>query len=198
MNKRRGRYFPKSSRKVYFYPEDSGVIQRNNYWSHSIDDLLTQQLPFVRMDPPAADTTPAPPDDAATATEPEAASTARDADTEAGKDRKRSFSVAFKLQAVSLAKANSNNSAARKYKVDPKRIREWRQKEATLKAESETSAAKKRVKGGGRKPLCLQLEDEVLEWIRDMRTRRLRVSRKMVKRKEGSRNLRKHQDERFE
>ena len=46
-----------------------------------------------------------------------------------------------------------------------------------------TSSDRKRVKGAGRKPSCVELEDDILEWIKDMRSRRLRVSRKMVKRK---------------
>jgi len=69
---------------------------------------------------------------------------------------------------------------ARKFRVDAKRIREWCQK----KRELETSAnPRKRLHGGGRKPLSTELEDRVIEWIHDMRARGQRVSRRAISKK---------------
>ena len=86
-----------------------------------------------------------------------------------------------KLKAITFAKANSNEAAARKFRVDPKRIREWRSKEEKLKdVSTDKSWDKKRIKGGGRKPQNASLVTDVVEWISSMRKIRLRVSRKMV------------------
>ena len=91
-----------------------------------------------------------------------------------GKGKKRhSCSINTKLEAIAYAESNGKEAAARKFRVDAKRIREWCQK----KAELETSAnPRKRLHGGGRKPLSTELEDRVLEWIHDMRARGQRIS----------------------
>ena len=91
-----------------------------------------------------------------------------------GKGKKRhSCSINTKLEAIAYAESNGKEAAARKFRVDAKRIREWCQK----KAELETSAnPMKRLHSGGRKPLSTELEDRVLEWIHDMRARGQRIS----------------------
>ena len=45
-----------------------------------------------------------------------------------------------------------------------------------------SQSQRKRLDGGGRRPLLDTLEERVYEWIESMRSRRLRVTRKMVKR----------------
>ena len=74
---------------------------------------------------------------------------------------------------------NSNHKAAEKFNVVVKRIREWRQNifkifETTVKPKN------KRLEGGGRKPLDLQLENQLVEWIYVRRFNGLRVSRKLI------------------
>lgn len=50
------------------------------------------------------------------------------------------YSLPFKLQVVQYAKSQQNNSAAaRHFKVERKRVREWRKAEAKLKATEETN-----------------------------------------------------------
>lgn len=90
------------------------------------------------------------------------------------------YTVSLKLKAVEFAKANSNESAARKFGVDAKRIREWRCKEHVLR---KTDGTSKRLKGGGRKPFDYSFDDELVQWIIQMRERRLCVSRKMLMKK---------------
>ena len=87
-----------------------------------------------------------------------------------GKGKKRhSYSISTKLEAIAHAESNSKEAAARKFRVDAKRIREWCQK----KAEFENAAnPRKRLNGGGRKPLSTEFEERVLEWIHDMRATR--------------------------
>ena len=99
------------------------------------------------------------------------------------KRRNKSYSVSYKLDVTRFAKANSIRLAARKYQIDLKRVREWRQKESDLKEMAVGSKDVKRGKGGGRKPCSVELEEDVLSWIRSMRSRRLRVRRKMVMRR---------------
>ena len=90
------------------------------------------------------------------------------------------YSINTKLEAIAYAESNGKEAAARKFRVDAKRIREWCQK----KAELETSAnPRKRLHSGGRKPLSTELEDRVLEWIHDMRARGQRVSRRAINKK---------------
>ena len=52
---------------------------------------------------------------------------------EANKKRK-SYTVAEKLAAITLAKRTSKKKAAREFKVDVKRIREWCKQEVALSA----------------------------------------------------------------
>lgn len=98
-----------------------------------------------------------------------------------GNGKKRhSYSISTKLEAIAYAESNGKEAAARKFRVDAKRIREWCQK----KAELETSAnSRKRLQGGGRKPLSTELEDRVREWIHDMRARGQRVSKRAISKK---------------
>ena len=68
-----------------------------------------------------------------------------------------SYNLSTKLEAIAYAESNGKEAAARKFRVDAKRIREWCQK----KAELETSAnPMKRLHSGGRKPLSMSLRKE--------------------------------------
>ena len=82
---------------------------------------------------------------------------------------KRSYSLAFKQNAVRTALNSSNRSAARAVGVDEKRIREWRSQLPLLQQQTSASrsAAKKRCRlpGGGRKPLLLEVEQTVADWV---------------------------------
>ena len=47
-------------------------------------------------------------------------------------NQKRSYDAAFKLAAVEDAEKTTNRAAARTFRVDERRIREWRQKKSDL------------------------------------------------------------------
>ena len=66
-----------------------------------------------------------------------------------GKTKMHSYEIAFKLAAVDFAKTNSKECAARKFKVAPKRIRDWVKQEEALRSESDVK--RKRIEGGGKK-----------------------------------------------
>lgn len=108
------------------------------------------------------------------------------AETDTAKGRKfHSYTLEFKLEAVNHVKmGNSKEATARKFGVAPKRIREWCKQEDKLHSQSDHSSQgkRKRLEGGGRRPLSETLETELYAWIELQRFKRLRVTRKKVKR----------------
>ena len=96
-----------------------------------------------------------------------------------------SYTLEFKLNAIGeVKKGKSKEATAIKFGVAPKRIWDWCKQEEKLKAMASHSSQSqcKRLDGGGCRPLLDTLEERVYEWIESMRSRRLRVTRKMVKR----------------
>ena len=71
------------------------------------------------------------------------------------------YSMEFKKATIKYSQENSIHSAAKKFKVDRKRVCEWVQKE-----EKVTSIKEKRFRlnGGGRKLKDVELDEEVLSW----------------------------------
>ena len=96
-----------------------------------------------------------------------------------------SCDLEFKVNAIRYAEMNGNASAGRKFNVDRKRIRDWRaKKEEIVELRGKAKGTKrKRCIGGGRKPFSKRLEEIVLEWIYDRRSKGLRVSRKLIMKK---------------
>ena len=90
---------------------------------------------------------------------------------------RRAFSIQRKLDAVALARKTSRSNAARVFKVDPKRIREWCKCEEKF---IRTPKRAKRLEGGGRHVMHDAMEDELVRWITTQRAKSLRVSRKMI------------------
>ena len=78
------------------------------------------------------------------------------------RERLQKYSIEFKMATTEYVQENSIHSAAKKFKVDRKRVREWVQKE-----EKVTSMKGKRFRldGGGWKPTDVELKEEVLSWI---------------------------------
>ena len=99
----------------------------------------------------------------------------------------KNYSLKFKLDAISFAAIHGNHAAEKKYNVDRKRIREWREKkesiEKTVKSKKAKGCQRKRVEGGGRKPFSEKLEGTVFEWVHERRSKGLRVSRKLIMKK---------------
>ena len=93
---------------------------------------------------------------------------------------KRSYDLGFKLKVIEKAEHIGNRPASRHFRVDERRIREWRKKKNTLKLESEGKRSKRRLSGGGRK---IKHEDEdrkLAEWIIQERSYRRRVRRRDI------------------
>ena len=96
----------------------------------------------------------------------------------------KSYSISYKLAALDFLKFHNVSEAARKFNVDRKRIREWREQEKKLREEDKVCVQKKRkrLSGGGRKPRCEELERKLQAWICSRREERLPVSRTMIQR----------------
>ena len=54
----------------------------------------------------------------------------------------RSFTVSFKLRAIAHAEVHDNRSAAGKYDVDERRVREWRAKKEPISSVNITDGGK--------------------------------------------------------
>ena len=102
--------------------------------------------------------------------------------------------MTYKLQLVDEAKVISNREVARKYGFDESLIRDWKKKEIAMR-EKVAQKSRPNVKDGrvsnkalrlgkpGRKPLNLELEEQLLQWIGAKRTNGLVVTLKQLKRK---------------
>ena len=97
----------------------------------------------------------------------------------------RRYTMAFKSEAIEYAEEVSNRAAAAKYKIDVKRIREWRKvKDSVVELEQKSKRlARSRLEGGGRRVLQDDLDELLLDWIHGRRANGLRVPRKLVMRK---------------
>ena len=90
-------------------------------------------------------------------------------------EKRRNYTMEFKREAIEYTEKNDNHKAAEKFHVTVKRIKEWRQNK--LKIFEPTVKPKK---GGERKPLDLQLENQLVELIFDRRSNGVRVSKKFI------------------
>lgn len=77
----------------------------------------------------------------------------------------RSYDIEFKLLVVEEAKSSNNSATARRFNLDPKRVREWRRAELEFRNLKDTyGPGRKRFYGGGRKLLSGQLDEILSEW----------------------------------
>lgn len=96
--------------------------------------------------------------------------------------RRRSYDVAFKLNAVECARKTSKEAVAREFGVATKSIRLWcSQKEELVALKKARKCRTKRMKGAGRKPRDQNMEEALFSWIVELRSRNLRVSRSMIR-----------------
>lgn len=82
----------------------------------------------------------------------------------------------LKKQVAIYAEANNNRSAALHFEVEPKRVREWK-KDWKIKS---IKPNRQRLDGGGRKCINENLEQDLVHWIYEKRSKMLHVSRKMI------------------
>ena len=95
--------------------------------------------------------------------------------------KNKKYDLKFKLSVVKYAEENSGEAAARRFSVDPKRVRDWRKNKTELQRLSEEDSKRARLPGGGRKKASEELEINMREWVISKRARHERVSRKMIR-----------------
>ena len=93
--------------------------------------------------------------------------------------RYKKYDLKTKVAALDYLKNHSLEQTARTFQVDPKRIRDWRKDGSQIReqAGANSGAARKRLRGGGRKPRDKILEERLRDQILLHRENRLRVSR---------------------
>lgn len=92
------------------------------------------------------------------------------------------YSLEFKKEVIEDAEKYGNRPTSRRLGVSERRIREWRSKKSEIENMVATEGGKARSKltGGGRKPLSSKLEEELMEWITNMRSSGELISRKLI------------------
>ena len=68
-----------------------------------------------------------------------------------------------------------------KFNIDYKRIREWVN---NINQPSMKKSTRKWFDGGGRKPVIIEIEENLLAWIYGRRSKMLHISRKMIQTKQ--------------
>ena len=96
----------------------------------------------------------------------------------------KSYTIAFKLKAVDYAVVHGNHKAAKDFKVDRRRIREWRQKEYELR--KQIPSKRRNVEGQGRHCEYPDIDHKLYAWVKERREAGCRVTGSQV-RKEGLR-----------
>ena len=93
------------------------------------------------------------------------------------------YSLDLKKQDIAFAEEHGNRPASRHFKVDGRRIREWRSQKSEIVQLIASKKGKQRIKlsGGGRKPLSLKLEETLIQWIDSRRA--ISVSCKLIMKK---------------
>ena len=91
--------------------------------------------------------------------------------------KKRLYSMEFKKQVVVYAEANSNRSAASHFDVEPKRVRDWKKEFEKIKS---TKSNRERLDGGSRECIDEDLDEDLVHWMYQNRSKMLHVSRKMI------------------
>ena len=94
-----------------------------------------------------------------------------------------SYNFNFKSEVIKFVEENGNNPAARRYKITPKMVREWRKKKEEIVDVVSGKRKKnndKRLPGSGTPVINNDINENLLEWNFEQRTKRLHVSRKII------------------
>ena len=106
------------------------------------------------------------------------------ADDKMTSPRRNSYTVKFKISVVEWQRKNqaSLHRTAAEFSIDCKRVREWRDKSSVLKA-NECGAKKKRRRlcNGGRRPLFIDLDQKVFEFLEKERSEGRVVTNDMLR-----------------
>ena len=94
------------------------------------------------------------------------------------------YDISFKLKAMAATKTKSKEAIVHEFKVDVKLVCEWcTQKDCLVDLKKSSKSRRKRLKGAGKKALDENLEEELFDWVVDLRSHSMRVSRRMIREK---------------
>jgi len=112
------------------------------------------------------------------------------------KKTRASYTIDFKIKAIEFAAINNISLASRRFKVDRKRIREWTTQADKLRKLrfifvllsmyffnrdiTPQHIEKYRLEGGGRHLHDIEFEKNLLEWIKEQRAKKIRISQRMI------------------
>lgn len=105
-----------------------------------------------------------------------------DGETESLKIKHRKYTLKFKQEVILYAKQNSVNAAANKFGIHRKSVQEWKQQEARL-IDIQNPKKRFRLEGNGRKIKHDEVEAAVLQFFKEMRDKKLRVTRGRLRHK---------------
>ena len=87
------------------------------------------------------------------------------------KKSRKCYTIEYKMKLLKEVKDSNISAVARKYKIDRTVISRWKLNSEKLEESLESSNHKHehknafRVEGGGRKPLSIDMEEEIFTWI---------------------------------
>ena len=93
---------------------------------------------------------------------------------------RNNFETAYhiaKANQIQFSFSNSNRSAAQKFSLEPKRVREWIK---NFEKSVSTKSYKQALEGGGRKCFDSDLEEKLVAWVYEKRGKMFHVSRKVI------------------
>ena len=103
----------------------------------------------------------------------------------------KSYTFSKKMEIIKFAEEHNISEAARRFKVDRRTVAEWVKKKVAIQEATGQAHGgnRRRLDGGGRKPLNGKLEDDLMEWILERRGKGLRVSQMLIMKKAKVRNI---------
>lgn len=97
--------------------------------------------------------------------------------------KRKNYDLQFKLEVVAYAEKYNKSKAAKDKKVSRSCIKDWMAQKAQLKAQlisSPCSSSGKRLQGAGRPLKDKDFDEKLINWVRQQRQKKLRVSRTMI------------------
>ena len=92
-------------------------------------------------------------------------------------NKQRSYLPEFQIRVIEHARVQGIHDAARVFNVDRKRVREWTKDEEKLRGQER---GRKRDAGAGRKLTSEDVENGTLDFIWEQRSKKVRVTRRMI------------------
>lgn len=99
--------------------------------------------------------------------------------------KRKNYDLKFKLEVVEYAAKHNKSKAAKDKKVGRKQVQERTKQKVQLKNQLEASRSSsktpaKRLEGAGRKLKDGEFDEKLINWIRQQRQKKLRISRTTI------------------